>query len=37
MEWCQYNPRTLQTIETELQLDRQGWDTILAGLNQPAV
>ena len=37
MEWCQYNPRTLQTIETELPMDRQGWDTILAGLNKPAV
>ena len=37
MEWCQYNPRTLQTIETELRMDRQGWDTILAGLNKPAV
>ena len=37
MEWCQYNPRTLPTIETELQLDRQGWDTILTSLNQPAV
>ena len=37
MEWCQYNPRTLQTIETELPMDRQGWDTILAGLNNPAV
>ena len=37
MEWCQYNPRTLQTVETELPMDRQGWDTILAGLNKPAV
>ena len=37
MEWCQYNPRTLQTIETELRLDRQGWESVLAGLNQPAV
>ena len=37
IEWCQYNPRTLQTIETELPMDQQGWDTILAGLNQPAV
>ena len=37
VEWCQYNPRTLQTIETELPMDRQGWDTILAGLNNPAV
>ena len=37
MEWCQYNPRTLQTVETELRLDRQGWESVLAGLNQPAV
>ena len=37
MEWCQYNPRTLQTIETKLPMDRQGWDTILVGLNNPAV
>ena len=37
IEWCQYNPRTLQTIETELPMDQQGWDTILAGLNQPDV
>ena len=32
MEWCQYNPHTLQTIETELPMDKQGWDAILAGL-----
>ena len=37
MEWCQYNPRTLQTIETKLPMDGQGWDTILAGLNKTAV
>ena len=37
MEWCQHNPRTLQAVETELRMDRQGWDTILAGLNKPVV
>ena len=37
MEWCQYNPRTLQTIETEIRMDNQGWDTILTGLNQSTV
>ena len=37
MEWCQYNPATLQTAETELPLDRHGWEAILAGLEQPAV
>ncbi len=33
MEWCQYNPDSLQTMETELPLDRRGWNTILAGLS----
>ena len=37
MEWCQYNPTTLQTVETELPMNRQGWDTILDGIKQPAV
>ena len=37
MEWCQYNPRTLQTAETELPMDSQGWDAILEGLKEPAV
>ena len=37
IEWCQYNPRTLQAIETELPMDQQGWETILASLNQPDV
>ena len=37
MEWCQYNPRTLQTAETELTMDSQGWSVILAGLKGPAV
>ena len=37
MEWCQYNPNTLQTVETELSMDKQGWSTVLAGLNKPAV
>ena len=37
MEWCQYNPATLQTVETELPMNRQGWDTILDGINKPAV
>ena len=37
MEWCQYNPDTLKTVETELPMDQQGWVAILAGLNNPAV
>ena len=37
MEWCQYNPVTLQTVETELPMNRQGWDAILEGINKPAV
>ena len=37
VEWCQYNPRTLQSIGTELPMNKQGWDAILAGLKQPAV
>ena len=32
MEWCQYNPRTLQTVESNLPMNQQGWDAILAGL-----
>lgn len=32
MEWCRYNPRTLQTVESNLPMNQQGWDTILAGL-----
>ena len=35
--WCQYNPATLQTAETELPMNRQGWDTILDGIKKPAV
>ena len=35
MEWRQYNPSTLQTVETELPMDKQGWGAILAGLNEP--
>lgn len=37
MEWCQYNPRTLQTAEIELPMDSRGWDVILAGLREPSV
>ena len=36
MEWCQYNPRTLQTIETELPMNKRGWDAIQAGLENSA-
>ena len=36
MEWCRYDPRTLQTVETELPMNRPGWDTIQAGLEPSA-
>ena len=36
MEWCRYDPRTLQTVETELTMNRQGWDTLQAGLDKSA-
>ena len=36
MEWCRYDPRTLQTVETALPMNRQGWDTIQAGLEPSA-
>ena len=34
MEWCWYNPRTLQIVETELPMDGQGWDTLQADLDK---
>lgn len=37
MEWCRYDPRTLQTVETELPMNGQGWDTLQAGLDKSAV
>ena len=37
MEWCQYNPHTLQTVEIELPMNKQGWDAIQAGFKNSAV
>ncbi|MCY3661018.1 MAG: hypothetical protein OXG36_18595 [Caldilineaceae bacterium] len=34
MEWCRYDPLTLQTVETKLSMNRRGWDTLQAGLEQ---
>ncbi|MXZ23252.1 MAG: hypothetical protein F4Y80_00040 [Caldilineaceae bacterium SB0665_bin_21] len=36
MEWCRYDPRTLQTVETELTMNGQGWDTLQADLDKSA-
>lgn len=35
LEWCRYNPQTLQSAETELPMNRQGWDAIAAALTEP--